>query len=413
MDEPRVKGAYEKYEVLGEGAFAQVFRAKHIPTGVFVACKAIPKEQISDDGEFALLQREVQMMKMLDHPFISAFFEVFDDHNYFFIATELADRGSLLDHIVRSKGLCESEARRIFCQLGSVIDYMQVEMRMVHRDIKPENILLDRNFNIRLIDFGFSRPYSKDDSLLGTLCGSPAYMAPEVIEGRPYTAAADLWSMGVLLCAMLTASLPFGNGDETSADIFGVILSTEPRIPAHVSPELKNLIQRLLTKDPMARLSIRELRHHAWVAESDHAKYFRSEFRQSNMFRTQTATELDPLVELEMRNCSYDVGGLMSEVKMGFFSDRVAAYKILRRAKMVDEIKVWEASDDGQRPKKGGTAVTPVLRCNSKFDIVIPGSGTRPAVKRPCPAGMVSKGGVYASPSGTRMPLIPFLPGRT
>jgi serine/threonine protein kinase len=410
MEGDHVRGVYEMHEVIGEGAFAQVFRAKHIPTGMFVACKAIPKEKISDDSEFALLQREVQMMKMLDHPFISAFFEVFDDPNFFFISTELADRGSLLDYVMRSKGLSEGEVRRLFCQLVSAIGYMHIEMRMVHRDIKPENILLDRNSNIRLVDFGFSRPYSKDQPLLGTLCGSPAYMAPEVIEGRPYTAAADLWSMGVLLCAMLTASLPFGNGDETSTDLFRVILTTEPRIPEQISPELRNLIQRLLTRDPMTRISVKELQRHVWVAESDYAKYCRTEFRQSNMFRMQTATELDPLVELEMRNCSYDVGGLMNEIKMGFFSERVAAYKILRRAKMVDEIKAWEASDDAPRVRKSYGIGAPVKISTSRFDIVTPSSTVRAVVRRPCPITIPARGGVSPSPSRSRMPIIP---GRT
>jgi hypothetical protein len=389
-------------ECIGCGAFAQVLRAKHIPTGVPVACKAIPKENIVDDAEFALLQREVSVMRVLDHPFCSPLYEVFEDAKYFFISMELLINGSLLDYINKTNGLSESEACRLFCQLVSVVEYLHLELRIAHRDLKPENILLDANQNIRVIDFGFSRAFAPNDPLLGTLCGSPAYMAPEVMQGLPYTSAADLWSMGILLFAMLTGSLPFGAWDESPANLVRIVLSSEPRMPSGASPDLQNLIARLLTKDPRVRISLKELRHHPWIAESEHGWVFKGDFL--GKFRFAAPGELDPIIEVEMRHLSYDTTGLVAELKAGRFSERVAVYKMLRRAKMVDEIKEWQerVREQALRFTRRGSSVPrkPALKYDQRGPPVIR------------PIALMMGRGTAPSPTVHRCPMMPFPPGR-
>jgi serine/threonine protein kinase len=196
---PAQVGNYQILEVLGSGAFATVFRARHRVTMGVVALKAIPKRKLRTMQEFELLQREVNLMKIMDHPFIAGLFGVLDDEENFYLVIELVENGNLLDYINTNKGLTEQQASRIFAQLASVLDYLHHEKHVVHRDLKAEDVLLDANYNIRVVDFGLSRAFTKGNPFLQTTCGSPAYVSPEIIKEEPYTAAADVWSSGILL----------------------------------------------------------------------------------------------------------------------------------------------------------------------------------------------------------------------
>ena len=161
-------GQYVFIEEIGAGAFAVVYKAQDILTMVFVAIKVINKRLIRSKTEFDLLQREVNLIRTMDHPFIALFYEALEDEKNFYLVQELVENGNLLDYVNSHKGLSEEEAGHIFIQLISVLDYLHNIRHVAHRDLKAENVLLDRNYNVRLCDFGLSRAFTRDDPYLKT-----------------------------------------------------------------------------------------------------------------------------------------------------------------------------------------------------------------------------------------------------
>lgn len=178
-----------------------------------------------------------------------------------YLITEYASGGELFDHIVQNKRLKEREACRFFQQIISGIEYVH-KLGIVHRDLKPENLLLDKNKNIKIVDFGLSNLY-KTNELLKTACGSPCYAAPEMIAGKKYVGLrVDIWSAGVILYAMVCGYLPFDDPDTQL--LYKKIMNGDYTIPSHVSPEGKQLIKAILNTDPDKRYTIEQIRTHPW-----------------------------------------------------------------------------------------------------------------------------------------------------
>ncbi|OHT13370.1 CAMK family protein kinase [Tritrichomonas foetus] len=340
VEAPQQIGPYQILETIGTGAFATVFKAMHTITMVTVALKCIPKRQLKSKSEFELLQREVKLMRTMDHPFIASLFEVLDDEKNFYIAIEYVENGNLLDYINANKGLQEPEARKIFYQIITTLEYLHIERRVMHRDLKAENVLLDKFFNIRLVDFGLSKAFTKNDPFLMSICGSPAYVSPEIIKEKPYTTAADIWSCGVLLYAMVVGVLPF-NGDNIT-NLLETILSVNPPIPLNLSPELRQLLLRLLNKDPRGRITIQEIKEHPWLADYEDSQIMSDDFGLIKSLKVMDVTSLDAGVLNEMRAFSYDLGGLLQEIKSCKINSRTAAYKILKRQRTIEEINNWQ-----------------------------------------------------------------------
>jgi serine/threonine protein kinase len=163
------------------------------------------------DCEEALTRfaREISLLKAMNHPFVAELFEIIEDAGSFYLVMELLEHGNMLEYVNGHGRLNEDQARRYFCEIISALDYLHNWRFVAHRDLKAENILLDRHNNVRLIDFSLSKQFSKAAPTLVTACGSPAYAAPEMIQGHSYTKAADIWSAGVCLFAMVAGHLPF------------------------------------------------------------------------------------------------------------------------------------------------------------------------------------------------------------
>jgi serine/threonine protein kinase len=175
-----------------------VFVAKHRLSGVRVAVKKIPKSELQKPAARTHFNNEMEAIQSLSHPFIAQFYELVEDSNNFYFVTEFAGCGELLTY-ANSKGrLSEQECRRIFSQILSAVAYLHIERKIVHRDLKLENVLMDSCGNTRLIDFGFARSFAVRDSFANK-CGSPAYVAPEVVTQLTHTSAVDVWSLGVVL----------------------------------------------------------------------------------------------------------------------------------------------------------------------------------------------------------------------
>jgi serine/threonine protein kinase len=164
--------------------------------------------------------------------------------------------------------LSEDQARRYFTQLLTVLEYLHSEQKVAHRDLKCENVLLDRYNNIRLIDFGLSNQFTDLNPQLRTACGSPAYAAPEMIQGNTYTYTADIWSAGILLFALVAGYLPFD--DDRASGVLQKVVHSEVGYPAFISPQLRDLLQKMICKDPEERITLDMIKAHPWFSQSQY-----------------------------------------------------------------------------------------------------------------------------------------------
>ncbi|XP_075298478.1 serine/threonine-protein kinase SIK2 isoform X1 [Opisthocomus hoazin] len=254
-------GFYDIEGTLGKGNFAVVKLARHRITRSEVAIKIIDKSQL-DAVNLEKIYREVQIMKMLDHPHIIKLYQVMETKSMLYLVTEFAKNGEIFDYLASHGRLSESEARRKFWQILSAVEYCHGR-KIVHRDLKAENLLLDNNMNIKIADFGFGNFYKSGEPLT-TWCGSPPYAAPEVFEGQQYEGPQlDIWSMGVVLYVLVCGALPFDG--PTLPLLRQRVLEGRFRIPYFMSEECEHLIRRMLVLDPSKRLTIAQIKQHKWM----------------------------------------------------------------------------------------------------------------------------------------------------
>lgn len=262
---PAIEDRYEVMETLGAGGFAKVKAATHKLTGEKVAIKIMDKVQLGDDLPRAA--REISILKRLHHQHICQLYEVVETERMYYLVLEYCSGGELFDYIVAKERLKESEARSFFRQIVSAIRYIHSQ-GFCHRDLKPENLLLDENSNIKLIDFGLSAEPQSIEAPLGTLCGSPAYAAPELIKGGPYIGPeADAWSMGVLLYALLNGFLPFD--DDHTPRLYDLIMKGVYDVPVWLSRDSVKLLAQLLQTNPHHRLKVLDLLNHPWLVKNN------------------------------------------------------------------------------------------------------------------------------------------------
>ncbi|XP_044769249.1 serine/threonine-protein kinase SIK1 isoform X1 [Neomonachus schauinslandi] len=254
-------GFYDVERTLGKGNFAVVKLARHRVTKTQVAIKIIDKTRL-DSSNLEKIYREVQIMKLLNHPHIIKLYQVMETKDMLYIVTEFAKNGEMFDYLTSNGHLSEHEARRKFWQILSAVDYCH-NHHIVHRDLKTENLLLDGSMDIKLADFGFGNFYKAGEPL-STWCGSPPYAAPEVFEGKEYEGPQlDIWSLGVVLYVLVCGSLPF-DGPNLPA-LRQRVLEGRFRIPFFMSQDCETLIRRMLVVDPTKRITIAQIRQHRWM----------------------------------------------------------------------------------------------------------------------------------------------------
>uniref|UniRef100_A0A8C4VFY2 non-specific serine/threonine protein kinase n=1 Tax=Gopherus evgoodei TaxID=1825980 RepID=A0A8C4VFY2_9SAUR len=254
-------GFYDIERTLGKGNFAVVKLARHRVTKTQVAIKIIDKTRL-DPSNLEKIYREVQIMKLLNHPHIIKLYQVMETKDMLYIVTEFAKNGEMFDHLTSNGHLSESEARKKFWQILSAVEYCHSH-HIVHRDLKTENLLLDASMNIKLADFGFGNFY-KSGEPLSTWCGSPPYAAPEVFEGKEYEGPhLDIWSLGVVLYVLVCGSLPFDGPNLPT--LRQRVLEGRFRIPYFMSQDCETLIRRMLVVDPTKRITIAQIKQHKWM----------------------------------------------------------------------------------------------------------------------------------------------------
>lgn len=259
-------GKYELGKTLGTGNFSKVKVGTDCETGETWAIKIIDKEQLAKERMEEQLKREIAVMKMLKHPNIVQLKEVMQTANHIYLVLELVTGGELFDKIVAAKRFDEPTARKYFHQLISGIHYCHSQ-GIAHRDLKPENLLLDANDTLKISDFGLSNLQrggaDGQGTLLQTVCGTPNYVAPEVLKERGYNGiTADIWSCGVVLFVMLAGFLPFD--DPNMNALFNKIERGEYRMARHFTDQAKDLIAKMMTVDPQKRITIDGIIVHPW-----------------------------------------------------------------------------------------------------------------------------------------------------
>ncbi|KAJ1440059.1 Serine/threonine-protein kinase, active site [Sesbania bispinosa] len=310
-------GKYELGRTLGEGNFAKVKFARHVETGEHMAIKILDKEKVLKHKMIGQIKREISTMKLIRHPNVIRMYEVMASKTKIYIVLEFVTGGELFDKIARNGKLKEDEARKYFQQLICAVDYCH-SRGVFHRDLKPENLLLDANGVLKVSDFGLSAlpQQVREDGLLHTTCGTPNYVAPEVIHNKGYDGAkADLWSCGVILFVLMAGYLPFeennlmalyksgmewltpnaiGNkqhimlcknyfhliGDLNKESPYGEeIFKAEFTCPPWFSSSAKKLIKRILDPNPSTRITISEVIENEWFKKG----YKPPVFEQANV----------------------------------------------------------------------------------------------------------------------------------
>ena len=269
-DESEFEKVYEFRRELGRGSFGRVYEAQCQTTGLKWAVKSVNKEKA---GSYAvkMLEQEVNIMKMIDHGHVVCLKEVFETSTKMFLVMELCDQGELCDLLRVRKTLNENEALTVIRQLADAITYLH-NLDIVHRDLKLENILLckpvnDEPINIKISDFGLSYVKGSGEAMMQSVCGTPMYMAPEVIDEHEYSRQCDIWSIGVILFTLLTGSPPFQAPTEEKLYQLikqGQLDFTHPCWQT-INESAKNLLEGMLEVDPAHRSTAMEIKDHPWV----------------------------------------------------------------------------------------------------------------------------------------------------
>ncbi|KAG2404053.1 SNF1-related protein [Vigna angularis] len=252
---------YKLGKTLGIGSFGKVKIAKHVLTGHKVAIKILNRCKIKNMEMEEKVKLELEVLKLLSHPRIIKLHEVIETPTDICVVMEYACR-ELFDYVIEKGRLEEDEARNIFQQIISGLEYCHNKM-VVHRDLKPENILLDFNCDVKITGFGWSN-IMHAGYFHKTSCGSTNYAAPEVICGKLYIGPeVDVWSCGVVLYFILCGFLPFD--DENIPNLFNKIKGGIFTLPCYLSPGARDLISKMLDVEPMKRITVSEIQQHPWL----------------------------------------------------------------------------------------------------------------------------------------------------
>ncbi|XP_043092733.1 calcium/calmodulin-dependent protein kinase type 1D [Puntigrus tetrazona] len=262
-----IKEMFEFKEVLGTGAFSEVVLAEERSTGKMFAVKCIPKKALK--GKESSIENEIAVLRKIKHENIVALEDIYESSNHLYLIMQLVSGGELFDRIVEKGFYTEKDASTLIRQVLDAVNYLH-SMGIVHRDLKPENLLYfnpQDGSKIMISDFGLSKMEGTGD-VMSTACGTPGYVAPEVLAQKPYSKAVDCWSIGVIAYILLCGYPPFY--DENDSKLFEQILKADYEFDApywdDISDSAKDFISCLMEKDPTKRYTCEQALRHPWIA---------------------------------------------------------------------------------------------------------------------------------------------------
>jgi len=314
-EQKKIHECYDVGDKLGEGAFAVVRKGQHKETNKVYAIKIVNRSSLGKAMEVAL-EDEIFILKELEHENVMGLHEVFVSINYYYLVTEYLDGGELFDRIVGKDSYTETEARRVCKILFTALVYIHSK-KIAHRDLKPENLLLqykESDSELKIADFGFSKLSPTEDTL-STVCGTPGYVAPEILSRKRYGTQSDMWSAGVIVFILLGGYPPF-YGD-TEKEMFTATLSGDWEFDeeswGHISQGPKDLIDRLLTQDPQKRLTATDALNHPWMTAKRNTLSDQSLFKsQVGIKRYQGKKKLKAAMRAVMFVGKMNDGGIFS-----------------------------------------------------------------------------------------------------
>ncbi|XWS09487.1 hypothetical protein CRYUN_Cryun40dG0088900 [Craigia yunnanensis] len=314
-------GKYEVGKLLGCGAFAKVYHARNVRTGQSVAIKAVSKQKVFKGGfmAHAHVKREIAIMRRLHHPNIVKLIEVLATKTKIYFVMEFAKGGELFTKIARGR-FSEDLSRRYFQQLISAVGFCH-SRGVFHRDLKPENLLLDENWNLKVTDFGLSAVTDqvRPDGLLHTLCGTPAYVAPEILAKKGYDGAkVDVWSCGIVLYVLHAGYLPFN--DTNLMVMYRRIYKGEFQFPKWTSPDLRRFLCRLLDTNPETRITVDEIINDPWFKKGyKEIKFHAEDFELKEGTQSTKCLNAFDIISF---SSGFDLSGLFNEADFSVGRER-------------------------------------------------------------------------------------------
>uniref|UniRef100_A0A8C5ANK5 non-specific serine/threonine protein kinase n=1 Tax=Gadus morhua TaxID=8049 RepID=A0A8C5ANK5_GADMO len=284
---------FDYLKLLGKGTFGKVILVREKASGKYYAMKILKKEVIIAKDEVAHTLTESRVLKNTRHPFLTSLKYSFQTKDRLCFVMEYVNGGELFFHLSRERVFSEERTRFYGAEIVSALDYLH-SAKIVYRDLKLENLMLDKDGHIKITDFGLCKEGITDAATMKTFCGTPEYLAPEVLEDNDYGRAVDWWGLGVVTYEMMCGRLPFYNQDHEK--LFELILMEDIKFPRTLSTDAKSLLSGLLIKDPNKRLGggpddAKEIMRHSFFCLVDWQDVYNKKLLPP--FKPQVASETD------------------------------------------------------------------------------------------------------------------------
>jgi len=314
------KEDFELLNVIGKGSFGKVLQVRKKDTGKIYAMKVLRKEAIIARKQIIHTKAEKSILQKIQHPFIVSLYYAFQTDDKLYMVLEYINGGELFYHLKKEGKFSEQRVKIYAAEIASALCHLHA-CDIVYRDLKPENILLDFEGHICITDFGLSKEIAPDGST-HTFCGTPEYLAPEVLRGQGHSTPVDWWSLGTLIYEMLTGLPPFWSGNIHI--MYQKILNGELRFPATISPQAQGLLEGLLNRNVEERLGDKDVKQHPFFSDIDWERLDRKELEPPFKPKVQSdadISQIDPVFTQETAVDSLVVRSVILDTNDANFED--------------------------------------------------------------------------------------------